>query len=126
MHRRTPESQMGGWRSGDEEASRPLRQQVTWVGEDPRAGKRAPRRIAGGLERIGHEHLVHARQASQRRTVVLPRESSEAHDAQPERSHPHRYIRGTNMMCAFGVPGCIIQGPPSTGAAERPVDAAVA
>ncbi len=36
------------------------------------------------------------------------------------------YIRGTNMMCAFGVPGCIIQGPPSTGAAERPIDAAVA
>ncbi len=36
------------------------------------------------------------------------------------------YIVGTNMMCAFGVPGNITHGIPSAGTAETPSDAAVA
>ena len=36
------------------------------------------------------------------------------------------YMPGWSMMWALGVPGNMIQGPPSTGSAERPVDAAVA
>ena len=37
-----------------------------------------------------------------------------------------RYIFGTNMMCAFGVPGYMIHGVPSAGVAVMPVEAAVA
>ena len=36
------------------------------------------------------------------------------------------YILGSNIRCAFGVPGSMIQGPPSTGVAERPIDFSVA
>lgn len=35
-------------------------------------------------------------------------------------------ISGTNMMCAFGVPGNMIHGAPGVGAAESPVLSAVA
>lgn len=36
------------------------------------------------------------------------------------------YMRGTNMMCAFGVPGNMSHGAPSWGLSLKPVDAAVA
>ena len=35
-------------------------------------------------------------------------------------------MSGTNMMCAFGVPGNMIHGVVGCGVAERPVDSAVA
>jgi hypothetical protein len=41
------------------------------------------------------------------------------------RSSP-AYILGTNMMCAFGVPGYITHGVPSAGTAESPSDSGVA
>lgn len=37
-----------------------------------------------------------------------------------------RYILGTNMMCAFGVPGSISHGVPSAGTLGTPVVAVVA
>jgi hypothetical protein len=35
-------------------------------------------------------------------------------------------MRGTNIMCAFGVPGFMIHGLPSTGLAGSPVVSVVA
>ena len=68
-----------------------------------RAPGSARRAVSGGLERIGHEHLVEARQAPQRRTVILPRESSEPHDAQPERSHCSQF-RGVELEDVWATP----------------------
>ena len=62
--------------------------------------------------------------ATDRRTknAVTPiRESATPCDAATT-----RYIFGSSMMCAFGVPGNINHGVPSAGFTERPVDAAVA
>jgi len=56
---------------------------------------------------------------SQRRTVTL---SILATLNTLKRVH----ILGTNMMCAFGVPGNMIQGVPCAGIADNPVDWLVA
>ena len=57
------------------------------------------------------------------------RQRSRAEDRAPKvvcDGAPARYIFGSNMMCAFGVPGNISHGVPSAGFTESPVVAAVA
>ena len=55
---------------------------------------------------------------------LTSREADKQADAEADgRGH---YMRGTNMMCAFGVPGYMIHGVPCDGIADRPVDWLVA
>ena len=93
-------------------------------GGAPRRSKRPARQFAPGSQRVSRRATTSGALATDRRTknaVTQIRESATPCDAATT-----RYIFGSSMMCAFGVPGNINHGVPSAGFTERPVDAAVA
>src|SRR4051812_700617 len=94
-----------------------------------RAPFRAPsNRYAGATSCQVYGRLLHARfrvSLPPHTTLRISRDSH-SHGNYHDAGRPGTYIFGSNMRCALGVPGSMIQGAPSTGVVERPIDFSVA
>ena len=80
--------------------------------------------ITHNAERITHQANASRLVARGATTSAREAEATSGETDGDHRARPH--ILGTNITCAFGVPGNMIHGVPSAGFAESPVEVSVA